>query len=46
MIRKTSSGWQLRSKNGKKNLGIFPTRSMAVKRERQINYFKHLRSKS
>ena len=46
MIRPMSSGWQLRSKDGKKKLGVFPTRSMAVKRERQINYFKHLRSKS
>ena len=44
MIRPTSSGWILRSKDGKKKLGVFPTRSMALKREQQINYFKNKRS--
>ena len=44
MIRPTSSGWQLRSKDGKKKLGVFPTRSMALKREKEVQYFKHKRS--
>lgn len=46
MLRKTSNGWQLRSKDGKKNLGVFPTRSMALKREMQVRYFKNLKKRS
>lgn len=41
-IRKTKSGYQLRSKDGKKNLGTYPTKAGAEKRERQVQYFKHM----
>jgi predicted kinase len=41
-IRKVKGGYRLYSKDGKKNLGTYPTRAGAVKRERQVQYFKHL----
>ncbi len=40
-IRKVKGGYRLYSKDGKKNLGTYPTRAGAVKRERQVQYFKH-----
>jgi len=38
-IRKVSGGHRLVSKSGK-NLGTYSTRAQAVKREKQVNYFK------
>ena len=40
-IRKMPNGkWKVVSRKGK-NLGVFPTKEQAVKRLRQIEYFKH-----
>lgn len=39
-IVKTGSQYELKSKSGK-NLGKYPTRAGAEKREQQVNYFKH-----
>jgi len=42
VIRKLPSGeYRLYSKDGKKNLGTYPSRAGAEKRERQVQYFKH-----
>lgn len=42
MIRKTKKGYVLFSKDGKKRLGgPYKTRAAAVKRERQVQFFKH-----
>lgn len=41
-IRKVKSGYRLVSHKGK-NLGTFKSRKGAVKRERQVNYFKRRR---
>lgn len=41
-IKKVKGGFQLRSKDGKKNLGTYPTKAGALKRERQVQYFKHM----
>ena len=41
IIRKVKGGYRLYSKDGKKNLGTYPTRAGAEKRERQVQYFKH-----
>jgi hypothetical protein len=40
-IRKVKGGYRLYSKNSEKNLGTYPTKAGAVKRERQVQYFKH-----
>jgi predicted kinase len=40
-IVKVPGGYELRSKHGNKNLGKYPTRAGAEKRERQVQYFKH-----
>lgn len=40
-IVKVSGGYELRSKHGNKNLGKYPTKAGAEKRERQVQYFKH-----
>jgi hypothetical protein len=40
-IVKVKGGYELRSKKGNKNLGKYPTRAGAEKRERQVQYFKH-----
>jgi hypothetical protein len=40
-IRKVSGGYRLVSKKGK-NLGTYPTHAGAEKRERQVQYFKHM----
>lgn len=51
MIRKLKSGMyriysrSINTKTGKRrNLGTFETREAAVKHEREIEYFKHLKS--
>lgn len=41
VIRKTSQGYQLRSKDGSKNLGTYKTKAGAIKREKQVQYFKN-----
>ena len=40
-IVKVKGGYELRSRHGNKNLGRYPTRAGAEKRERQVQYFKH-----
>jgi hypothetical protein len=40
-IRKVKGGYRLVSKSGK-NLGTYPTHSGAEKREKQVQYFKHM----
>ena len=40
-IVKVAGGYELKSKQGNKNLGKYPTRAGAEKREKQVNYFKH-----
>lgn len=40
-IVKVKGGYELKSKHGDKNLGKYPTRAGAEKRERQVQYFKH-----
>jgi len=45
MIRKQGDKWVLYSKDGSKKLGVFKTKDAALKRERQISYFKHLAKK-
>ena len=41
MIKKVGNKWILYSKDGKKKLGEFKTKADALKRERQILYFKY-----
>ena len=45
MLKKEGSKWVLYTKDGSKKLGTFNTKAEALKRERQINYFKHLKKK-
>ena len=40
-IRKVKGGYRLVSKKTGRNLGTYPTRAGAEKRERQVQYFKH-----
>jgi predicted chitinase len=40
-IVKVKGGYELRSKHGNKNLGKYPSKAGAEKRERQVQYFKH-----
>lgn len=40
-IVKTDGKYRLISKHGHKNLGTYPTKAGAEKRERQVQYFKH-----
>jgi pterin-4a-carbinolamine dehydratase len=40
-IRKVKGGYRLVSKKSGRNLGTYPTRAGAEKRERQVQYFKH-----
>jgi hypothetical protein len=42
MIKKVTGGYQVKSEDGKKNLGgPYKSRAEAVKRLRQVEYFKH-----
>ena len=41
-IVKVKGGYELKSKHGNKNLGKYPTRAGAEKREKQVQYFKHV----
>jgi len=44
VIKKVGNKWELWSSDGTKRLGTFKTREDALKRERQIQFFKHLRA--
>jgi len=44
VIEKKGYKWILYSKDKSKILGEFKTKKEAVKRERQIQYFKHVKS--
>lgn len=41
MIKKVDGKWILYSANGKKKLGEFKTKKDALKRERQVIYFRN-----
>ena len=41
-IVKVKGGYELKAKHGNKNLGKYPTKAGAEKRERQVQYFKHM----
>jgi hypothetical protein len=41
-IVKVKGGYELKSKHGNKNLGKYPTKAGAEKREREVQYFKHM----
>jgi hypothetical protein len=41
-IVKVSGGYRLVSKKTGKNLGTYPSKAGAEKRERQVQYFKHM----
>lgn len=43
VIRKRGYQWILYTKDGKRVLGRFRTKKDAVKRERQIQFFKHMK---
>lgn len=43
MIGKIGNKYVLKSKTSGRKLGEFTTKKAALKRERQINYFKHLK---
>ena len=45
MIRKSGNTYVLYSKDGSKKLGTFASRAAAMKREQEINYFKHTKKK-
>lgn len=42
-IVKVGSGYRLVSKKTGKNLGTYPSKSGAEKREREVQYFKHMK---
>lgn len=42
-IKQEGSQWVLYSSDGSKKLGSFPSKEAAMKRERQIQYFKHVK---
>ncbi len=41
MIKKEGNKYILYSKDGSKKLGVYHTKEEALKRERQIRFFKH-----
>lgn len=43
MIRQTRQGWEVISKEGKRLGGPYGKRETALKRLRQVEYFKHQR---
>lgn len=45
MIKKIGDKYVLFNHDGTKRLGEFATKEEAEKREKQINYFKHLKNK-
>lgn len=45
MIRKTGKGWVLYSRDGSKKLGgPYKEKAQAVKREKQVKRFKHIKA--
>ncbi len=42
VIKKQGYKWILYTKDGKRRLGEFKTKKDALKRERQIQFFKHM----
>jgi hypothetical protein len=44
MIKKTSKGYMVVSKTTGRNLGVSPTKAGAVKREKQVEMFKHMKA--
>jgi hypothetical protein len=47
MIKKTAKGYVLHSKDGSRKLGgPYRTREEALKRERQVQFFKHAKRRS
>jgi len=45
VLKKKGYQWILYDSTGKKVLGKFRTKKAALKRERQIQYYKHLKKK-
>lgn len=45
MIRKSSGGYTVKSQSGSKKLGTYKTRGEAVKRLRQVEYFKSVKGR-
>ena len=45
MIKKIKGGYQLLSKKTGKNLGTAPTKAGIIKREKQVEMFKHKKKK-
>jgi len=43
VIKKQKSKWILYTRDGKKKLGEFKTKKAALKRERQIQFFKRMK---
>jgi hypothetical protein len=41
VIRKVKGGYELRSKDGKRVLGRASSKTAILKRERQVQFFKH-----
>jgi len=47
MIKKTAKGYTLYSKDGSRKLGgPYKTREEALRRERQVQFFKHVRKRA
>jgi hypothetical protein len=45
MIKKEGSKYDVESKSGKKKLGTYTTKNQALKRLRQVEYFKNRKNK-
>jgi hypothetical protein len=43
MIKKTPKGYMVVSKTTGRNLGVSPTKAGAIKREKQVEMFKHMK---
>jgi hypothetical protein len=47
MIKKTAKGYVLYSKDGSRKLGgLYKTREEALRRERQVQFFKHAKRRA
>jgi hypothetical protein len=44
MIKKTPKGYMVVSKTTGRNLGVSPTKAGAIKREKQVEMFKHMKA--
>lgn len=45
MIKKVKEGYKVVSKTTGRNLGVSPTKAGAIKREKEVEMFKHLKKK-